>query len=65
MKLEIKERGIMYIVFDDRLRDYDCPDSFEGLFSTEEKAQAFIDKYDSSDRESFHIEKVVIDEECK
>lgn len=40
---------------------YDCPDEYCGLFSTEEKALEYINKYTPSDRANFYIEVATID----
>ena len=45
--------------------NYDGRGDFCGVFSTKEKAQEFINRYDKRDREGFDIGECVVDEELK
>ena len=49
----------VYIVQYDTGYDFNV---FSGVFSSMEKAQAFIDTHDKSDRKYFFIEDYVVDE---
>lgn len=51
----------VYIVLDNGKEDYDASDVFVGVYSTEEKAQEYINRFDKMDRLKFAIVKHVID----
>ena len=50
--------GVWTVEFEDE--NYDGRGNLRGYFSTKEKAEKFISKYEKSDRKNFHIGEVEV-----
>lgn len=48
----------VYIVW---FNNFNCEDEFQGVFSTEENAQAYINRYTAYDAQSMRIEETTLD----